>query len=119
VGKTCGAGTTCDSTGSCVDACTGVVCPKGQSCTMGKCVASTTGGDGGVDGGDDSGTPSFDGGFGSDDASIVGDTGTDSSPAFQDDGKEAPGCGCSTPVSAPASAGWLALAFAILLRRRR
>lgn len=115
VGKTCAAGTTCDPTsGACVDACSGVVCPKGQACTAGKCnaVTSTDAGvpdDASVD--LDSGPIDFDSGTSPDTG------GGDFAPA---DTAESGGCGCSTPRSESSPAAGIALvAIAMTLARRR
>lgn len=130
VGKSCGEGTVCDpSSGACVDACTGVVCPKGQVCTKGACVADTSGGDAGVDSGSpfDGGNPLGDGGFGGGDTGAPGSdasTGDDAGagPSLDAPATESSGCGCTVPHErAGASAiglGVAAVALAIARRRR-
>jgi hypothetical protein len=95
------------------------VCPKGQTCTGGACVAlPPSGGDGGIG----------DGGFGDaggggplplEDASLDG--GGNSFGAAGDDSKG--GCGCETPRTTTSREGWtlaiVAGAIAIAMRRRR
>jgi hypothetical protein len=49
-GKSCGPGQYCDANGNCADSCGGAVCPSGQVCEQGQCVAQM-GGTGGAGGG--------------------------------------------------------------------
>jgi hypothetical protein len=47
IGKSCNVGEYCDATGNCQDACAGAVCPEGQICVTGQCIADPNPGAGG------------------------------------------------------------------------
>jgi MYXO-CTERM domain-containing protein len=132
----CAAGTHCDATGACVDDCAGAVCPQGQICMAGDCVADPNanvgkGGGSGMDG--SGGTIVLEGDPDVKDPGSLGATGSGASggtSSMPDPGPmlssgqgdaEKGGCACSVPAqhgSWRALAG-LALAGALLLRRRR
>jgi hypothetical protein len=122
VGKTCAAGTRCDAaTGVCVDACTAVVCPKGQACTMGKCVAVSDPGDAGPDASSDADPGDTSISF---DSGDLDDAGADTSGGpdnfLEPDDKEPIGCSCDTPGTRSTAGGaWLLLALVATLRGRR
>lgn len=111
----CGAGTHC-AAGVCVDNCAGAVCPTGQECAMGQCVAAmgSTGSGGstgvgfGVGGGGGSGIGGASGvtGTGSMTTAGAGGSGGAGSGASS-------GCGCSV-VGERESAGGLALCGLLL-----
>ncbi|MFN7130718.1 MAG: MYXO-CTERM sorting domain-containing protein, partial [Myxococcales bacterium] len=117
VNVSCGAGTHCVN-GSCVDDCTGAVCPSGEKCEAGRCVPAPQPLDGGF-GGDAGSVGTDDAGLDDDPFGNV-DTPRDAGtrPAQDPDGAaEAAGCGCSSPAG-----GALASAALVLLglaRRRR
>ncbi len=131
----CPTGYTC-SNGYCMPpSCMNVTCPAGQTCVAGSC--RTSGGDGGLDGGDDGG--GLDGGTGDDasadaaDGSAADGSLTDGSLVDSgmvdggDDGggaagpESSGGCGCEVAgrETAPASAGLLGVALAIAGLGRR
>ncbi len=133
-GLECSNGAYCDPlTGTCGnDPCSGVLCPSGQVCAAGECVASSQpGSDAGVDGGSagtsaaggTGGGPTVD--AGSD--SSAGTAGTGATTKKQDRrvfGLATGGGGCAcrtTPSHGPASAlfGALGLGLALLWRRQR
>lgn len=112
--------------------CQGITCPTGETCVAGMCRPS--GGDGGVDGGDDGGgADAGDAGGGGDGGAADGSAGDGSvadGSALDggDDGggggaaaAESGGCGCEVAgrETAPASAGLLGLGLAIAGLGRR
>jgi hypothetical protein len=123
----CGPGTHCIAGGICVDDCQGAVCPKGQACSAGQCVASSSdagvggagGGSGGITfgGGTGGGANAGGGGSGAKDGGISGTSGG------TEDASDSGGCGCrvgsgrTAPLALASALG--ALAFALSRRRRR
>ena len=113
-GVICSAGSICEpTTGDCVGLCDGVVCPKGQACTSGKCLPVA--GDAGVE---DTGPALGDASTTPEDASVA-----DTAVPFGDasDGKAPQGCGCSLPggSSEGALVAPIAALIALAVRRRR
>jgi hypothetical protein len=128
VGVTCAAGEYCAPDGTCKDACANAICPAGEVCIEGACVADPDPGSGGS--GSGSGGSSFVGaggngsgpaGSGGAGASSVsgGDADGDSDGATSD----SEGCGCRVPSSRGSAFAALAAAMALLgiarARRRR
>jgi Domain of unknown function (DUF4114) len=89
----CPAGSHCAS-GACVDDCAGAVCPGGQVCRAGHCGDPTPGGGGG----DGDGGPGNGAGGGS---------------------SGSPACSCAAGSGSPLAAWPIALAIAVVIRRRR
>lgn len=110
----CSGGTVCNN-GQCVDACTGVVCPPGQTCNAGMCsyTGTTDGGWGGFDpGSGGTGTvttstnPTGNGGSGG----AGGDAGSSEGSSS--------GCSCAAGVENTRNAAAALLGLALLGRRR-
>ena len=117
--QTCMPGSHC-SMGACVDDCAGTKCPAGQMCALGACVADPNAPAAGGGGGSENtgGTIVFEPGLGLGGTALAGSGGASSQASSS--GDEA-GCGCSVPVRSGGVrllAG-VALAAALLLRRRR
>lgn len=110
-------GTVCRD-GACVDACAGAVCPRGQICAMGECVADPDfGADAGVTG-EDAGTTTRDAGAAPMDAGSALDGGRGPRTSVSS------GCGCraagarDTGGAPIAALGLAALAIGLARRRR-
>jgi len=114
VGKTCPAGSHCIADGSCADDCASAVCPKGETCTAGKCVP-VIGGDAGPEVG-----PDFDSGVG--DVSFGDDVSFETGTIGDNPQGESKGtchCRAAGDRSDARFAAPLALAIAAIFVRRR
>ncbi len=125
----CAAGQHCETGIGCVDDCASAVCPKGQTCTAGNCVADPgadagTAGTGGV-GGTFTSDAGFVGGTGGTSGSAGAATGGTSSGSGGTSGSRGSpatsesGCGCSVPRARGSALVAFAALGLWLLRRRR
>lgn len=121
VDNDCPPGTVCQPDGSCKDGCDGVICPAGQTCSMGQCTDTGTEGGGGEGGGimlagpgggtSDGGSPSNGGG---------GAAGGSGGEGSGDSGSEG-GCDCRVgkPGSDVSSSFGLLIAALVVARAGR
>ena len=124
VNKVCAAGTHCDPVGDCIDDCIGAICPAGEVCAIGECVAKPDPGQGGAGG--SSGASMLVGG-GSPVAGSTASTGQGGSSAggAGDGSLQVPrpsGCACRVAPTSDAGTGALSAAMALIgfaWRRRR
>ncbi len=120
VDANCPEGFICQPDGSCKDGCEGVVCPAGQVCTLGECVADPNTGEGGAGGGFVLSGPGGGGNGAAGGAGASGGAGEGGAGAGNGSGEEG-GCDCraARDASGQSAAAALALLGAIALRSRR